>query len=258
MCNPRRVRVTATRQLDEAWQREITRTVSLRESVRGEARVRQPLGQTLGTPALRALESALAASASGWTQVAEGYRYDVEGGYAVYHTDEQTLEIVGVMEAEVQADVKQTRQLEGRVNAEISAEGEGQYYDDGWGGSNEETGRQAAQTDAERKLQTEARQRLEAAAQEAELQISTDLEATAQAEAEAEIRRRAEERQAQLAQQARGHLESVGMRARQAFHGLLAQAYRDAILAYARQHQAEDIQFHEDGEVVEIEFSLRG
>lgn len=258
MCNPRRIQITATRQLNEAWQREVTRAVSLSESVRGEARVRQPLGATLSRPALRALESALAGNDSGWAETGEGYRYEVEGGYAVYHTGEQALEIVAYLEDEVEARAEQTTRLEGRVTEEIVAEGEGQYYDDGWGGRNEERGRHDAHTQAERKLDAAARARLERAGQEAEAQMVSGFEAAVRTQAEGELRRRAAERQAALAEQARRHLESVGLRARQAFHQLLAHAYRDAILAYARQHRAEGIQCHEDGEVVEIEFSLRG
>jgi FtsH ternary system domain X2 len=257
MCNPRRVRITTTRQLDQAWQREITRTVSLRESVRGEARVRQQLGSTLGRPALRALESALAGNQSGWTETAEGYRHEVEGGYAIYNTDEQTLEIVAVSEDEVQAEGQETQRIEGRLSREISAEGEGQYYDDGYGGSNEESGRKAAQAHAERNLDLATQQYLDAAANEGEVRLSSTVEAAALNRAQEEIRQRADERQRGLEQEARRHLENVGLRARQAFHHLLADAYRDAILAYARSHNAEGIEYREDGEVVEIEFSLR-
>ena len=257
MCNPRYVRITATRQLDEAWQREVTRVVSLQENVRGEARVRQPLGATVSRPALRALESALAGPASGWVESDEGYRFDVEGGYAIYHPDDQSLEVVAYMEAEVRAEAEARDVLEGRVTGEVTVEAEGHYYDDGWGGHNEASGRRAAEAAADQRLAAAARARVENEARETEARASSRIEAAARSQAEEELRRRAAERQAALAAQARRHLEIIGVRARQAFHGLLAQAYRDAILAYARQHQAEGVQCHDDGEVVEIEFSLR-
>ena len=50
MCNKRQVKIMATQQLCEAWQREVTRTVQLSGRVTGEARVRQPLDGTLGGP----------------------------------------------------------------------------------------------------------------------------------------------------------------------------------------------------------------
>ena len=37
MCNPRRVKVTATREIQECWQREVERRVELSEEVVGEA-----------------------------------------------------------------------------------------------------------------------------------------------------------------------------------------------------------------------------
>src|SRR5262249_57039713 len=57
MCNPRRVRITATRELAEAWQREVTRSVQLRGRVVGEARARQALGDALSTPVRVAFEA---------------------------------------------------------------------------------------------------------------------------------------------------------------------------------------------------------
>ena len=42
MCNPRRVTITATRELAEAWRQEVSRTVELTGRVAGEARVHQP------------------------------------------------------------------------------------------------------------------------------------------------------------------------------------------------------------------------
>ena len=48
MCNPRRVTVTATRDIAEAWRREVSRTVQLTEQVTGEARLRQTLSSRLG------------------------------------------------------------------------------------------------------------------------------------------------------------------------------------------------------------------
>jgi len=258
MCNPRRIRVTATRQLNEAWQREVSRTVELQQQVIGEARVRQPLDTTLGTPALRALESALATDASGWREVKEGYRYDVEGGYAIYLVDEQALEIVATLEGEVQTSAQETRRLEGLVNTEVSAEGEGGYYDDGWGGYTREFAQEQAQTAAQRQLDEIAHSQIQQAQNEAETQAAADIETAARTQAEIRLQQLAAERQATLSTQARQHLDTVGVRCRQAFHRVLATAYRDAILAYARRNGADNIQCSEENNMIEIEFNLRG
>ncbi len=76
-------------------------------------------------------------------------------------------------------------------------------------------------------------------------------------QAEIKLQQLAAERQATLSMQAREHLNTVGVRCRQAFHRVLAIAYRDVILAYARRNQAENIQYSEDGNIIEIEFNLR-
>ena len=48
MCNPRRVEVTATRAIAEAWERAVRRAASRRGTVRGEVRIRQSLAASLG------------------------------------------------------------------------------------------------------------------------------------------------------------------------------------------------------------------
>lgn len=257
MCNSRRIRITATRQIDEAWQREVSRTVELCGSVVGESRVRQPLDATLGGPALQALESALAADDSGWTEVDEGFRYDVQGGYVVYLVDERALEMVAVLEDIVQAEGQASTVLEGRLSETVSAQGVGKFYVDGWGGRTREKGEKDAKTDAQRKLDETARARVEQAGKEAESNVSGQVEAEARAQASEQLQEKAAQRQAELEEQARQHLETVGLRCRQAFNRVLGQAYRNSILAYAKRHGAENIQCSEDNDVVEIEFSVQ-
>ncbi len=258
MCNPRRIRVAATRRLNEAWQREVLRTVSLSENVMGEARVRQSLGATLGGPTLRALELAMAADDSGWTEVGEGYRYNVEGGYVIYLIEERALEIVATLADVVEARGDASEVLEGTVEDEISVKGEGRYYDDGWGGHTREKAEKAARTDAEQKLEEAVQAKVDEAKETAESQAAGDVEAQAHAQAEEHLLEQAAERREQLARRAVEHLETVGLRCRQAFHQVLARGYRDAILAYAKRNGAGGIQCHENGDVVDIEFCLSG
>jgi len=251
------VRVTLTRQLNQAWQREVSRSVELREHVTGEARIRQPLDSTLGTPALRALEATLAADDSGWREVEDGYRYEVDGGYVTYLIEEQALEIVAVLADEVQASGEGRQILSGVVNREIAAEAEGQYYDDGWGGYTQTSAQQKAQAAAEQQLENLAASQIEQASQEAETLSQAEIEAQARSQAQTQLQQRATERQGFLAEQARQHLDAVGIRCRQAFHQVLATAYRDAILAYARRNGADNIQWSEQNNRVEIEFNLQ-
>lgn len=257
MCNPRRIKVSATREIYEAWQREITRTVELTQQVAGEARIRQPLGDTLGRPVLRTLETVLADPESGWVEVDEGYRYEVEGGYVVYLTDEQALEMVAVLSDRIQATGEGTQQLRGVVQDELAAEGEGRYYDDGWGGRTREVGEREARAAAEQLLDETTQARILQAQEAAEAEAAQGVEAAARAQAEVQLQQRAAERRAALADEARQHLETVGLRGRQVFNRALGQAYRDAILAYARVNGADNIQCQQEGNVIEIEFNLQ-
>src|SRR4051794_37798174 len=113
MCNPRRITVTATRELAEAWQQEVSRTVRVQGWVAGEARVRRPLAASLADPVLRALEDELATGADGWREVAEGYRLDLEGGYLLYHAEDRSLEIVARLEEDVAAEGTATETVGG-------------------------------------------------------------------------------------------------------------------------------------------------
>jgi hypothetical protein len=257
MCNPRRVTTTLTRDLAEAWQREVTRTVELRTRVAGEARIRQPLEAGIGAPALRALQVAIASEDSGWIPVEEGYRHDVEGGYVIYLVDEKALEIVAVLEDEVEARGKASDVLTGEVRERISGEGTATVYDDGWGGWTEERAEQETHRIAEKQLDETARLRVEQAQKEAEEKQEPALRAQAEAAARAELERTARDRRDALARQARERLEAVGLRCRQVFHASLARAYREAILAYARSHGAQNISCQEVGDTIEIEFHVQ-
>jgi hypothetical protein len=256
MCNPRRVTISASRDLAEAWQREVARTVRVEADVVGEARIVQRLGDTLGGPALAALERALAAGDPDWQAVESGYRHDVAGGYVVYRPDDQSLEIVAVRSDRVEGAGSASEILHGEVRATITAEAEGHYYDDGWGGHTaaraEETARQAAQA----RLDEEARGRLEEASLQAEAGVQGAVEAQAAERARQALEETSRQRREALEGQAREHLETVGLRARQAFHSMLGRAYRDAILAYARRHGAEVVADRQAGGVIEIELNL--
>ncbi|MGO8673138.1 MAG: molecular chaperone DnaJ [Capsulimonadaceae bacterium] len=257
MCNPRRVRVTATRELREAWQREVSRSIELQEIVTGEARVRQPLGATVGAPVLRAIVDLMSRPESGWTAVEEGFRHEVEGGYVLYHADESLLEIVAQSRDTVTVVGEATQRLGGEIVDTLQAQGEGKYYDDHWGGRTEVHARRDADAQAQRALDQAQRERIAAAEREAEDLAAQGLTAEAAARAREQMRQQAEQTRADLAAQSRSRMETVGVLARRAFHAVLAQGYANSILAYARLHGASDIHCDESGDTVDIEFSLR-
>lgn len=256
MCNPRRIQVTASRQVDEAWQREITRRVELHDRVAGEARVRQNLANTVGRPALLALESVLAAPDSGWVRIDRGFRRDVQDGYVLYDVDERELEIVSTAWADIHGVGEASETVSGRVSGNFEVTGDALIYDDGYGGRTREWGEREADRNAQQNLTgtiTAARQRQ---MQEAEQQRAQELEGEARRRGQEDLNNTAAQRREELAAQARAHMQNVGLRARQEFHRVLAVAYRHAIEAYARQNGAEGWMCTENGQTIEIEFRV--
>lgn len=256
MCNPRRVQIRATCQLAEAWAQEIARSVALTARVCGEARVRQPLGAVLGVPALRALESRLA-STPGWMPVDGGFRHNVDGGYVIYLTDDRVLEIVATLEDVVQAEGQASLTVQGKLEGEVQAEGEGMYYEDGYGGRTKEVGEKQAHDDAQQKLEGQKRKKLDEARQSLEAGHADRVQQEARTHAQEKLEQEQARRTAELNQQARRRLETIGLRCRQAFHQVLALSYRDAIMAYAHRHAADNIHCDESGDSIEIEFTVQ-
>ncbi len=256
MCNPRRVEITATRQVEEAWAREVERVAEHALSVTGEARVRHALDASVAVPALDALERALEAGLDGWAAVEGGYRFDVDGGAVTYRPDDGVLEIVAYASDEVRGWGRARAQLTGEVSAALAHRGESLYYDDGYGGSTEEVARREAEAEAEHGIDALVAGEIERAAEAAEAAAAADLDDRARQAARADVERRAAARERELASEASERLRAVGVRARQAFHRALAIAYRDALLALARARGAEEIRCNDSGDVLEIEFTL--
>jgi hypothetical protein len=256
MCNPRRVNVTATQQLAEAWQREVTRTVQMQGRAVGEARVRRPLATSMADTMLRALEAELAQGRDGWREATEGYQIDLEGGRLVYHLADQSLEIVARLEEEVTVHGTATENLAGVVTDTVSVEGVGNYYDDGWGGRTEETARRTAEEDAQRRLAEEARERREAASHAGAEAADAGVRARAAEAARAELAQEQQRRQAVLARRAEERLNAFQATVMQRFYRSVAAAYRNVLLVHARRQGASDIVERDDGDVVEISFRL--
>jgi len=255
MCNPRRIEVTATRHLAEAWTREVQRAVRLSALVNGEARVRQSLA-TVGAPALDALEERLRAGIAGWERFEGGYRHAVRGGYVEYRPDDQSLEIVAVASEAIEGWGEVVVHLEGQLQEEIAANAGARYYDDGYGGRTQEVAEREARAGAERELDEQVRRRMREVAEAAEAEHGDKVRSQAEAVAKNDLERQRAARAQALERQAQADLTAVGAEARLAFHRILALGYRDALLALARARGASGIQCSEQGDSLEIEFTL--
>jgi hypothetical protein len=238
MCNPRQVRVRATHRLAEAWQDEIRRQVTVSGEARGRASLREPLDASLGAPVLAALEQVMADSPD-WEEVDGGFRRRLDGGYVQYHADTRELEIVAEVAEAIQAAGVAGRTIDGILDEEVEIEGVGRYYDDGWGGRTEARARREAEADLDEARLRAGVERRAAARDAATREHAAELDAGARADA-----------------MAAAVLASIGVQGRAFLNQALAQAYRDAILAFARSRRAEGIRMSESGGVLDIEFEM--
>jgi hypothetical protein len=256
MCNPRRIRVRATRELAEAWSQEVRRQATRTGRTAGQARVRESLADSVGGPTLAALTDVLART-EGWTELADGtFTHELDGGTITFDPATRELEITATVSAEVSVTEEASTMVDAQVSGTIEAEGEGVYYDDGWGGRTEQT----AQRDAERNLsaaiEDAARQRRDQAGQEADAAAGDAVAQEAAARADAAFAAAAAARENELRRVAADRLIAVGVQGRALFNAALAEAYRDALVAYALSRRASNLHHTEQDGVLDIEFEL--
>ncbi len=256
MCNPRRVRVRATRELAVAWEQEVRRQVTRRGRATGQARVREGLSATVGAPTLTALTMVLA-RVEGWERDGETFRHALDGGYVAYYPATRELEIVAEVSDEVEGSGVASTVVRGQIDQRLEAEGEGHYYDDYWGGVTEAGARAAAGRAADVVLDAQAEALRRRAREQADETEGAAVEAEAAARAELALAETAAARSEVLRRRAEARLAAVGVQGRNLFHQALAGAYREAILAYARARRAESVVCREDGGVLDIEFEIQ-
>jgi FtsH ternary system domain X2 len=256
MCNPRRVEVTATRQLVESWQHEIRRLSMSSGTAIGEVRVCEALDDSIGAVTLDALVAVLSRT-EGW-ELADGvFRYDLDANsFLAFHVDEQELEIVVRLSDEVSAQAAATATASGEINEEIEATGVGRYYDDEWGGVTEGDAREAARRHAEQLLEARGGELTREAMEAAEAEHDEALRALADRRAAAALAEQIAGRTEALRAEALSQMAATGIQARAIFHQALAEAFRDAIVGYAREHGAEGLSCSERDGVVDIQFEI--
>jgi FtsH ternary system domain X2 len=256
MCNPRRVVVRATRELADAWDQEVRRQATRSGRAVGEARVREPLESSIGGPTLAALTAVLSRT-EGWREENGVFIHDLAGGYIAFDPDSRELEIVARQTAEVSSAAEAVATVRTELSGTVEAEGVGTYYDDGYRGRTRDVAERDAQENLERSLAAAAAARREQARRDAERNAGESVREQAEREADAAFAAASAAREEELRARAQASFTAVGIEGRNLFHQALAEAYRDAILAYARARRADNIQYSDNGGVLEIEFEMQ-
>lgn len=263
MCNPRRVRVQATRKIAEAWRAEIEQAATARGDVSSEARLVQPITELLPPPARLAFEQAMRVSAD-WDWADGEYRRTVPGGHIAYRPDTGELEIVIRLEVAIEAVGTATLVATGEVTDEVRAEASSRYYTDGYGGRTRSSATKKAQAAVDAKVDELAEKRREALkfqAEEAarhELNQRTDeAAAEARSTAERQLTLQAAELRSDLDQRASQQLEAVQSETLKGIFQLVAAGYSSALQAYAAEN-GENLEVSEEDGVIQIQFEVEG
>ncbi|MEV1073923.1 hypothetical protein [Micromonospora parva] len=263
MCNPRRIRVRASRQLAEAWRAEVTRTVEATGTATGEARLVQALGRNLPAPVRQRLIVLLRANPA-WRTVGDALRHDMPGGFIEYRPDTGEVEIVARVTNEFTVEASATRTDAGEAIGTAESEYEVMYYTDGYGGRTrkvaEKEGEQLAGEAAEAQAREEAvraAQAEQAAAQQRLDEMSADIDEEARTRALAAIEDQRRRRDLEMADAAALLAQTYQQDYLREVNLPLAQAYRDVLVAHAQRVGAAGLTVHEDGHVIDIQFEQR-
>lgn len=262
MCNPRRVRVEATREVVEAWELALERRVGASDSVVSELEVRHPFGGTLGRATRLVFEHTLA-TAEDWHEEHGGHVLTLPDGRVRYDPGTGELVVTARLEDTVTVEGHAAETLRGAVREEATGSAEGRYYADGFAGRTREVAEREAQVAAEADAVRRARElagRLRMQADQESATAAAAAESRLQRAADADARDRlAEERErvrAELDTRNRERLATLGRDGLRAVNGVLAIAYRQALLDFARQHGATGVRHEESEDGIEIEFEL--
>ncbi len=261
MCNPRRIRVQATRRIAEAWKAEIEQAATVTGDVTSEARLTQSIADLLPPAALAAFDQAVADN-SEWVWQDGKYRRSVPGGETTYQPGTGEIEIVVQLSAAIEAVGTARLEASGEIVDEIVAEASDGYYRDGFRGRTKEAARARAKAAAEAELDGLAAERKEALVQQAKEaakhalnQHVDEAKEEARHDAQRRLTLRADEMRQELDQAAAQSLEAVQHECLEAIMQLVAMGYSNALQAYAAQH-GENLQVIEEDGVIQIQFEV--
>jgi hypothetical protein len=262
MCNPRRVRVQATRKIAEAWRAEIQQAATARGDVNSEARLVQNIADLLPPRAKVAFEQAMRVSPH-WVWQDGQYRRTVPGGYTGYRPDTGELEIVITLSVAIEAIGTASLVATGEIIDEVTAEATGTYYTD-VAGSSRELATQQAKAAADAQADELAQRRAAALKHEATEKARHDLntragEAAQEAKrtAERQLTLQAEQLRPELDARANRELEAVQAETLKAVFQLVATGYSAALQAYATEY-GENLTITERDGVISVQFELEG
>ena len=259
MCEPRRIEVTLSSEIDESWRGEVEEQATVHRVVTESIERVVPLRGRLGGTAQVELDDLFAEGFRGWQRDEEQQnvfvllldvvelRYDGGTGDLTIRASANDL---------VEATAQATSVAETRVRAVLSATGEGMYYDDGFNNRTPELAEQAAQQQADREIvEAEAAAREEqtrearAAARERASQEASDR-------AEREAAEQAERLRVRLHEALRQLLDDSSDLVQAELSAIVGEVMRRGVLRIVKANGGRLLEVHEDDASIVIEAEI--
>ncbi len=258
MCNPRRLEVNLTQQIEEEWQATVEEDATARVDVQERLERRIPLADRLGPSARVGLAAALAEGFRGWRAVeGEEGRFTHELGPLRLSLDTGSAELV--VSAERQSAVSGTASAEAGYSAQIRETVEvreaGTVYDDT---------PEDAVVAAQQKLDEKAEVRMESERRRVIDEQSREAREDAERRAAAEAQKRAADEAEALGEEERQllhkELEALFQQSRSVLHeevaALVGETLRRSVLHLVRVNGGELRQCQETDDAIFIEAVL--
>jgi hypothetical protein len=259
MCNPRRLVVNLTQQIEEEWHATATETATARVAVSERLERVIPLGGRLGPSARLGLAAALAEGFRGWRRVeGEESRFACEIGPLRLSLDTGTAELVVTAERRRSVSGKGSAEegYDATIRGTVEVEKKAIAYEDGWGGRSVEV--------VQRELDDEARVAAAGKRQSLIEEQSREAREDARSRATASARHRAEKQAEALGEEERKllrqELEELFQQSRSVLHeeiaALVGETLRRSVLHLVKVNGGELRQCQETDDAIVIEAVL--
>ncbi len=262
MCNPRRVNIHLTREIENAWRRTVEAVGQASGEVSELARLTADIAMDaeMGDAALVMLGRVLRGEFAGfdpWDEGADGlFSRDLGEVILIYNPRTRRLSIEAQLTELVSAEAGGAAEASGFTVGEVAAEAVGNYYSDGWGGRT----RERAETEAQAKAETQLTEAIEALHYEQNRETLDSAQADAQAQADAEAQAALAARQAEMRAALRRRLQSIVANAQDSalrvMNRAVGEAYRQTLLQLMHDNGGRVITDEQTGSVINLELEL--
>ncbi len=192
MCNPRRLEVRLTQEIEEEWRATAQEEATARVEVSERLERVISLADRLGPSARLGLSAALAEGFRGWRAVdGEDGRFEIDVGRLHLSLDTESARLTVTLEREgsVMATASAEAEYSATVHGTVEARENGTAYEDGYGGRDVETVdrelREKAQAGIERERERVIDEQTREAREEAERRAADEARQRAETEAAA-------------------------------------------------------------------------